>query len=296
VIHCRRVRSARLLLVPAAAAALLLSGCGGREAGPSGSAAPSQTPSTSVTPSPTPAADPNEVSGLFDIGGGRHLYAECDGTGSPTILLEAGDEDGAASWDTVYSDLVAQTRTCRYDRLSNGDSAPATGCRKAEDLRHDTEALLSALKLSGPFLLVGHSGGGFLMANYAYAHADQVSGLVLVETPHAIIPARESPELIEALACEADTNIEHRDYVQVENYAWSHRHRLGRIPMTVISNDYGLGGEGEEQRHNVPEQRGWLVLSPLAHQVVVTSGHDVPQNEPDLVVHEILKVLNAIRR
>ncbi len=294
MIHRGRLRRAHLLLVPVAIAALLLAGCGGDEVGPSGSATLSTSPSTS-TPSSTSEANPHEVSGLFDIGGGRHLYAECDGTGSPTILLEAGDEDGAAAWEAVYPELVAQTRTCRYDRLSNGGSDPAGGCRRAEDLRHDTEALLGALKLSGPFLLVGHSGGGFLMANYAYAHTDQVAGLVLVETPHAIIPARESPELITALACDAATNIEHRDYVQVENYAWSHRHRLGRIPMTVISNDYGSGGEGEEQQHNVAEQRGWLVLSPLARQVVVTSGHDVPQNEPELVVHEILEALDATR-
>jgi hypothetical protein len=42
-------------------------------------------------------------------------------------------------------------------------------------------------------------------------------------------------------------------------------------------------------------QRGWLVLSPLAQQVVVTSGHDVPENEPELTVREIFRVLAAAR-
>jgi len=35
--------------------------------------------------------------------------------------------------------------------------------------------------------------------------------------------------------------------------------------------------------------------SPNSKQVVVTSGHDVPFNEPDLVVEEIIAVLDAAR-
>ena len=65
--------------------------------------------------------------------------------------------------------------------------------------------------------------------------------------------------------------------------------------MTVISNDYGDTWENAEQKNNVKGQRGWLVLSPLARQVVATSGHDVPENEPDLTVREILRVLAAAR-
>ena len=37
------------------------------------------------------------------------------------------------------------------------------------------------------------------------------------------------------------------------------------------------------------------MLSPSAEQVVVASGHDVPINEPDLVVEKILEVLDTAR-
>jgi hypothetical protein len=277
---------------------LALAACGGGDTdepgGSSGSTA-SSAPASASPAAPEPSVDTHEVSGLFDIGRGRHLYAECAGTGSPTILLESGDEDDVHAWEAVYPDLVAETRTCRYNRLGIGSSDDATGCRRAEDFSKDTDSLLGALGIDGPLLVVGASGGGFLMADYAYAHSKEVQGIVLVETPHAIVPARESPDLITALDCHNAMNIEHRDYVQVENYAWSHRHRLGRLPVTIISNDYGDGGVGAEQMHNVAEQKGWLVLSPSAHQVVVTSGHDVPENEPDLVTDEVLKVLAAAR-
>ena len=122
-----------------------------------------------------------------------------------------------------------------------------------------------------------------------------VAGIVLAETPHAIIPSEAPQELLDELDCRSSLNQERRDYVAVERYAWEQRHRIGRIPMTAISNDYGQSYGNEEQRTNVKDQRGWLVLSPLAKQVVVTSGHDVPENEWGLTVQEILRVLAEAR-
>ena len=133
------------------------------------------------------------------------------------------------------------------------------------------------------------------MAGFAYAHPDQVVGLVLVETPHAIVAAESPPELLAILRCDNPVNVEHRDYVRVENTVWSQRRTIGDIPMTVISNDYKDGYENEEQRTNVKGQKGWLVLSPQAHQVVVTTGHNVPEDQPELVTDEILRVLEAAR-
>jgi hypothetical protein len=65
--------------------------------------------------------------------------------------------------------------------------------------------------------------------------------------------------------------------------------------MTIVSNDSGPNAPAYEQT-NVADQRGWLVLSPSSKQVIVTSGHDVVQNEPELVEAEILAVLAATRR
>lgn len=90
--------------------------------------------------------------------------------------------------------------------------------------------------------------------------------------------------------------MEHRNYVAVEDYAWSHQHRIGNIPMTVISNKFSPPYDDYEQPTNVRDQRGWFALSPQARQVVVTSGHEVEENQPDLVAREILHVLSAISR
>jgi hypothetical protein len=133
------------------------------------------------------------------------------------------------------------------------------------------------------------------MTGFAYKHLPEVRGIVLAETPHAIVAAESPPDLLAQLKCDAPANVEHRDYVSVENEAWSQRHRLGDLPMTVITNDYQGSGTNKEEQTNVQGQRGWLVLSPQARQVVVTSGHDVPENEAELTVREILRVLDAAK-
>lgn len=278
-----RVRLVVLLLTAA-----FLAGCGSN-----GSPAVERVhPATS----PSPSAPDTGFSGLVDIGGGRHLYAVCEGTRKPTILLEAGDESDSHQWAAVMPRLVDHARTCAYERLGVGSSDPASQCRGPADLLGDTEALLKALGETGPYVLVGHSGGGFLMADYAYAHPEQVLGLVLVETPEAINPERAPKSLLAEINCHAATNEEHRDYVAVENFAWSHRHRIGDIPMTVISNRFRPPYDDYEQPTNVRDQRGWFVLSPQARQVVVTSGHEVEETQPDLVAREIRHVLSAISR
>lgn len=280
-----RLGAAVTVLVTAGA----LAGCGG-DGGDDGASAAS---SRSSAPSPTPSATQTyDVPELVDIGGGRQVYAHCSGEGSPTVVLESGDESDQFQWSSVFYDVAERTRVCAYDRFGTGSSDPASGCRRTPELLADLRAVLAAVDAAPPYVLVGTSGGGFIVTSYAYAHPDETAGIVLAETPHAIIPSQAPEELLRQLDCRAPTNVEHRDYVAVERYAWEHRRRVGRIPMTVISNDYGDFYENEEQRTNVKGQRGWLELSPLAKQVVVTTGHDVPENEPDLTLREILRVLD----
>jgi hypothetical protein len=69
-----------------------------------------------------------DFSGPVDIGGGRRLYLECKGRGSPTVILESGIHDSSDPWgmtDTeppapstpaVFAGVARFTRVCKYDR------------------------------------------------------------------------------------------------------------------------------------------------------------------------------------
>src|SRR6478609_8974416 len=64
-----------------------------------------------------------DVAGTFDIGDGRMIYAECRGTGSPTVVLVSGLDAAGDLWDSplgpsprVFPTIAEHTRVCTYDR------------------------------------------------------------------------------------------------------------------------------------------------------------------------------------
>jgi len=105
------------------AAGAVLVGSGVAAAGGSATdRAPGTTADVSSVASSTPGG---EVARLVDVGG-RELYLQCAGDGSPMILLGAGDQSGVDEWQPVFSSLAAEARTCAYDRAGIGRSVEAT--------------------------------------------------------------------------------------------------------------------------------------------------------------------------
>jgi pimeloyl-ACP methyl ester carboxylesterase len=175
-----------------------------------------------------------------------------------------------------------------------GRSDPAPGPRGLTELVGDLEALLRAAEIPGPYVLVGTSGGGYITAGYAYANPEQVAGMVFVDVP---APFRNPPRpIVEDTDPDNPANVEKRDYLQVEKDAWNARRRIGDIPVTVISDDPAeatitqspFPSERRAMRRNVTDQKGWLVLSPRAKQIIVRTGHAVAREDPELVIDAIL--------
>lgn len=276
---------------------LLVGGC----ASDPGSGPQTEVTSTGTSAEPTvsqgasaTSSSATELSGEeVDIGGGRTLYVRCTGTGAPTVVMEAGDGDTSDSYRFAESAVASATRTCVYDRANLGRSGPAPGPRGLPELVGDLEQVLGAAGIPGPYVLVGTSGGGYIAVGYATAHPEEIAGLVLVETPAPYLDP--PPEIVAETAWDHPSNVERRDFLQVEKDAWAGRTTIGDIPVTIISNEYGPDAELEVERRNVEDQRGWLVLSPLAAQVVVRTGHAVEERDPALVVDAILEVVEAAR-
>lgn len=121
---------------------------------------------------------------MVDIGGGRRLNLDCRGTGWPTVLLETGLGAQASSWNDVMKGVEPLTRVCAYDRAGYGYSDPGPDPRTTNEIVGDLEKLLGASGEKGPFVLVGHSLGGFTIRVFAARHQAEVKGLIFVDSSH----------------------------------------------------------------------------------------------------------------
>lgn len=132
---------------------------------------------------------------MVDVGGHR-LHIHCMGTGSPTVVIDAGWGGWSASWSSwVQPDAAKTTQVCTYDRAGMGWSEPGPLPRTAEHFAQELRTLLDRAGTAGPYVLVGHSMGGLTMRTFAHAYPTFVAGVVLVDSmsPSQAKPADPAP-------------------------------------------------------------------------------------------------------
>ena len=116
--------------------------------------------------------------------GDREIHLLCSGIGSPTVIVDVGLGATSLEWDAVRERVAAHQQICVFERAGYGWSSlgpwPRTAARNVEDLRD----VVQRAGLTAPFLLVGHSYGGFDMQLFARLYPHLVAALVLVDASH----------------------------------------------------------------------------------------------------------------
>lgn len=269
----------------------------------------------------------------IDIGGHR-LYINCQGSGEPTVILDAGMGGFSLEWSNVQSRLARHVRVCSYDRAGYGYSdsgpAPRTSARIARELR----LLLEKAEVPGPYLLVGHSFGGYNIRYFAHAWPQDTVGLVLVDASHpdqfARFPRKFLPDSVRTPA--AGARIWVTRPVMAENYpealrqqayvlmathkarqaqiaefrhfmdsaAEVHGLSLPDVPILVLSRgqrvwpDTAYGDEMERIWADLQRDLGSLSDRTL-HLIAANSGHSIHFDQPEAVRQAVLLTATAAR-
>jgi pimeloyl-ACP methyl ester carboxylesterase len=130
---------------------------------------------------------------MVDIGGYR-LHLSCTGQGSPTVVLESGLAEPALEWASVQQSLEKTTRVCSYDRAGLGWSEVGPARRTSQQMVNELHTLLLYAGVQGPYVLVGHSLGGFNVRLFAHEYPTETAGIVLVASGNENDNARMPPE------------------------------------------------------------------------------------------------------
>lgn len=119
----------------------------------------------------------------FDVGGYK-LHLHCRGEGRPVVILDAGVGGFSLEWQPVQASLSRHTKVCAYDRAGYGWSDMGPLPRTTKRIGKELHTLLQAAQLKPPYIIVGHSFGGYSALYYARRWSEEVAGLVLVESSH----------------------------------------------------------------------------------------------------------------
>jgi pimeloyl-ACP methyl ester carboxylesterase len=302
------------------ALALVAAGCSGSNSDTSASSESSEaTQATAVEESE------GDFAGLVDIGGGRKIYMECSGTGSPTVVLISGfrgahddwthvvDPDDSAgdpksSDSAVFPEASGFTRVCAYDRpgTTYTDGTPTTSTpvaqpTSAQDGSADLHALLTAAEEPGPYVIVAHSWGGLNGYLFASDYPDEVSGLVLVDPGSEFLKTALTSEqwatFVQAAKQLGDPeDLEAADYESSVD-ALRAAPPVGSIPIVVLTSDkpFDFGaGDGTWPAWLAAQDQLATLLS-AKHITETNSGHYIAGEQPKLVVDSIHQVVEAVR-
>ena len=129
------------------------------------------------------SAGPLHLPGQYVWSGEQKIHIDCRGTGSPTVVLEAGLGGFSLEWQPVQGVLSRTARVCTYDRPGYGYSGnPVVMPRTAAQIAHELRNLLRMAGEAPPYLLAGHSFGGLVVQYFASFYPQETAGLALIDS------------------------------------------------------------------------------------------------------------------
>ncbi len=252
------------------------------------------------------AAQGDDPKQLVDVGG-YSLYLDCQGQGSPTVILEAGLGMTGRTWLDVQPDIAQETRVCAYDRAGVGGSDPSLlSPRPASVMAEELHTLLANAHLDGPYVLVAHSYGGFVSRLFANQYPDEVVGMVLIDTAQEDfdyrIPADSAPDEIFFGNREGVTVGEWQQSVEDLRALRSANNRplYGDMPLIVLTVPLGRQPGMSENEYSALA-KSW---DDLQHRLAASSsnstlievedsGHFIQNDQPEIVIGAVVQVVRA---
>jgi pimeloyl-ACP methyl ester carboxylesterase len=280
---------------------------------------------------PAAAAEPVFESHLVDVGAHR-LSARTAGmqhrsSGRPAVVFANGLGATLESWQLVAPRVASLATAVLYDRAGLGGSGPARAPHTVRHVAEELRALLRALGVPPPYLLVGHSAGGLFVHAFAGMFPTEVAGIVHVDPTdftmtradmrRALAEAGGAPDALERLDRWNDrlaaglppaVRAELREFIRLERTDYSDVSGLGPVPdvpvFIVAAGQPGRLPDGLELpvdhdalhrallRRRLQHYGEWARRAPQgALLFTMSSGHGIPLEEPQLVVSAIERAL-----
>lgn len=220
--------------------------------------------------------------------GETRIAVEILGQSGPAVVFVSGLGEGITAWDPVSRVLSGCARVILYDRPGIGRSSSRTGTSAllANAAVAELADLLGAIGASPPYVMVGHSLGGFYVQAFARNRPRDVAAVVLVdssspfEPPGVFVPTA-------TLAPASAAAIEHAGF-RPSVAAMLAGPPFPPVPLVVlVATNHGVTPEREMLWRKV--QVEVAALSPKSLLTLVDgAGHYIQNDRPQAVVDAVV--------
>jgi pimeloyl-ACP methyl ester carboxylesterase len=118
---------------------------------------------------------------FVNLSDGSRIFVRQSGSGSPTLVFEAGIGASSLSWRHLQKAVAGATSTLSYDRAGLGWSSRRRSGRTPAVVAAELHELLQRAGVEPPLVLVGHSFGGLVVRRYALLYPADVAAVVLID-------------------------------------------------------------------------------------------------------------------
>ena len=241
----------------------------------------------------------------FDVGG-RALYLDCRGSGSPTIVLEAGSGADSSTWAPCTTSWRPRPGRARTTARAAAAAIPAQR-RTLADAATTCGACSRPPGEQPPFVVVGHSLGGAYGRVFAAAYRAEVAGLVLVDAFEPDLEEAWIHPLLGGLRGEYAARLDglRAQVTAVDGLDWAtsedqlRASDLAGMPIEVLVAPRGeprLDGPTNEAIAAASEASE-RSLSPghVTYTIAWGAGHNIQFDRPDLVIAAAGRLVDLAR-
>jgi pimeloyl-ACP methyl ester carboxylesterase len=236
------------------------------------------------------------------------------GTGDPTVIIEGGLVCGVDTYETLIAPISEFTRIISYDHAGIGFSTRSPNPRTLPNYVKELWQLLDHEKIKPPYILVGHSMGGFIIRYFAHSYPDDLVGLVFIDyCPEGWVEyIRTTHSSEDVLKFDKFWDPYKSDFKGVEKEEleqWDLNCELIKgigippeIPVRMLTSTKYQQWQ-QDQGWHPDDMKVWAEMQvsileglPDAKQIITDkSGHLMHYDEPELVVFSIEELVNKYR-
>ncbi|MFC2130757.1 alpha/beta fold hydrolase [Bacteroidota bacterium] len=122
------------------------------------------------------------IDGRYIGNGDKNLFVKILGQGNIPVVIETGWGSLSFEWEAIQKELAKNTTVITYDRAGYAESPSSSFPRASAQVAGELYTMLKTSGVPGPYILVGHNGGGLYMQHFAKMFANEVAGMVLVDS------------------------------------------------------------------------------------------------------------------